>query len=154
MISRSMLPGFSVAVLSLSTTVSAIAADRPNVAKFNSAIDTRLSMEFQKTIPAARSRDRQLVVYKILDVQETAQGDVLTPMPGDILELSIASTATALAAPPGDTLPWAEVKSDGMILMHIPREYIRPRAATSTETIWRIENPDNWFAFIQGSQKK
>ncbi len=140
-------------VLSLSSTVSAIAADRPDVAKFNSAIDTRMSMEFQKTKPAPKAKDRQIVVYKILDVQESASGDGVNPMPGDIVELSVATTAAAQSEP-GDSLPWAEVKSDGMILMHIPKQYIKRRAATSAETIWRIENPDNWFAFIQASNKK
>ena len=152
MISRRILSGVTVAVLSLSTTVSAIAADTTDSSQFEKSTDTRLSMEFQKTKAAPKSKSRQIAVYKVLDVQQSA-GEI-TPMPGDIVELSFPDGEAASQSSAGSFLPWAEVKSDGMILLHMPNKYLKKRATTSAETIWRIENAENTFALIKPDAKK
>lgn len=109
---------------------------------FNDAIDTTMSMEFVEVKKIKKSDPRQVAIYRVLDVQKVPTTDSLNPMPGDVIELSYAEGGAGV-------LPWAELKSDGMVLMHIPKKYIKQRGKTSAETIWRIENPDNTFALVR-----
>lgn len=109
---------------------------------FNDAIDTTMSMQFVEVKKIKKSDPRQVAVYKVLDVQKVPTTDNLNPMPGDVVELSFAEGGSGV-------LPWAELKSDGMVLMHIPKKYIKQRGKTSAETIWRIDNTDNTFALVK-----
>ncbi|MBZ0189866.1 MAG: hypothetical protein K8F91_26710 [Candidatus Obscuribacterales bacterium] len=149
---------FLALLLVISTSLPSFAGDdkkseaqaKCNPDEFSKKIDTRLSMEFQKikTDDKKLSKEnKSLAVYKILDVQKTA--GQFEPMPGDLVEVVFAE---------GDKksdkcLPWAEVQKDGAILMHIPKEFIRRRAKTSAETIWRIDNNDNCFALVKPEGK-
>jgi hypothetical protein len=124
----------------LSGNLIANAAEDPKA--FNDGIDTALSMEFVEVKKLKKSDPRSVAVYKILDIQKIPSSESQNPTSGDVIELSFTEGGSGV-------LPWAELKKDGMVQMHIPKKYIKKRSSTSAGAIWRIENKDNTFALVK-----
>ncbi len=136
------------ATLVVSCALPALAED---AADFQAGTDTLLSLQYQK-VKAGKKSDKQcLAIYKVLDIQKVTgsygNADV-KPTQGDLIELAYTCNDKQEATGSGN-LPWAELNSDGMVRLHMPKKYIRLRATTSAEKIWRIDNKDNSFAVVK-----
>jgi len=141
-----MRTGFAALLMTLSAWSPATAED---LKSFTDAMDTRFSVQFIKSRPG--KKDLKLTctaTYKILDVQQMP--DMQTKMlAGDVLELSYPCDKHHKPAEQSGTLPWAEVKSDGMLEVHIPNKYLKKREVTSAETYWYIDNSSKQFTAVK-----
>ncbi|MBX9670974.1 MAG: hypothetical protein K2X93_25500 [Candidatus Obscuribacterales bacterium] len=144
---------FTLATLSAALFVSSsgLAAQADDSKSSSDAIDTKFSVQYINS-KAGKKADKQcLAVYKVLDVIQIPEMQTQI-MPGDVLELAY-SCDDKQAPTGGGSQPWAELKSDGMVAVHIPNKCVRIRAHTSAENIWRIDNKDNQMAVVKPKDK-
>lgn len=142
-----------MAALSLSLFVSAsMPAVAEDAKSFTDTSDTRFSVQYLNC-KAGKKADKQCIaVYKVLDVIQIPEMQQQL-MPGDVLELAYGCDGNQEPSSTG-SLPWAELKSDGMVAVNMPSKYLRRRATTSAETIWRIDNKDNQFGIVKPKSAK
>ena len=116
---------------------------------FVDAIDCKFTMQFISSKPQGDKRDfRKKATYKVLDVIE------LPALPAqmqtdDLIELAFPCDRRRNPIPQKAPLPWADLKMDGIVEVHMPSHYLRKLETTSEKNIWQIENKHNRFEVVK-----
>lgn len=120
-----------------------------NMKWFVDAIDCKWTMQFISSKPQGEKKDFiNKATYKVLDVIE------LPALPAqmladDIIELAFPCDKKRNPIRHKDPLPWAELKMDGIVEVHMPSRYLRKLETTSEKNIWQIENRHNRFEVVK-----
>lgn len=129
------------------TTTSAPGAG--NLKWFVDAIDCRWTMQFISSKPEGQKKDFiNKATYKVLDVIElpALPAQMLTD---DTIELAFPCDKKRNPIRQKDPLPWAELKMDGIVEVHMPSRYLRKLETTDEKNIWQIENRHNRFDVVK-----
>ncbi len=121
---------------------------------FIAAIDTTFSAQFLKTKSSIKGdKSHSVAVYKVLDIDKLPEMPQQI-MPGDLMELTYPCKRKRAQLAPNSPLPWAEVKNDAMLDVHIPNRYLKSRVNTDIETVWQIDNSENRFTILKPKIKE
>ncbi len=143
-----------IATLSATLFVSSsgLMAQADDSKSFTDSTDTKFSVEYLSSKAGKKTEKQCLAVYKVLDVIQVPEMQTQI-MPGDTLELAYACDDKQAPTGGAGGLPWADLKPDGMVAVHVPNKYLRIRAHTSAENIWRIDNKENQMAVVKPKDK-
>ncbi len=120
-----------------------------DASSFIASTDTSFSIQYLKTRAAGKNdKLHRVAVYKVLDIDKAP---VMTQqiMPGDMIEVTYLQDKHRAQVKPTSPLPWAELKSDGMLGVHIPNKYLKRLKNTTLETVWTIDNSDNRLIILK-----
>lgn len=120
-----------------------------NMKWFVDAIDCKWTMQFISSKPEGQKKDFiNKATYKVLDVIELPALPAQM-MTDDTIELAFPCDKKRNPIRHKDPLPWAELKMDGIVEVHMPSRYLKKLETTSEKNIWQIENRHNRFDVVK-----
>lgn len=135
-------------VVSLAFTLcSAAGAETPQW--FIDSTDVQFTMQYLKTRPVGKKNKRvNVALYKVLDVERlpSLPAQMLTD---DTVQLVYPCNRKRKQIPAREPLPWAELKTDGIIDVHMPGKFLKHVETNDVKTIWEIENRSNRFKVLK-----
>jgi hypothetical protein len=116
---------------------------------FTDAADCQFTMQYLNSKPQGKKKDLiNVATYKVLDVVELPSLPAQM-MADDVIELTFNCDKKRKQIRHKEPLPWAELKNDGIVEVHMPSRYLTKLETTSEKNIWQIENKHNRFTVIK-----
>lgn len=118
--------------------------------QFANAVDTRFSMQYITTKKV--DKFKCTTIYKVLDIDTVPEMKVLI-QPGDQVQLTYPCDKKKCQTAVSEALPWADLKADFIVAVHLPNKYLKLQASTPGESVWVIDNQNNRFNMIKPPRK-